>query len=187
MAFQLQNQILSYQEALLDHKYIECFHYLLEESSNPKDEVEHCLCASNWLQKLEDVVQLTAVYLEHFKSCLRDWFSHSQEQDLVSEVSPLITPVKLMHYSNMCDVDCSSYVQDELTCIAVDAYDRDSVLRDKPKIHVSLNRTLRVKKTLKKEKTANEEKAMVLASVSELREGDSMLGADSDRIDVVPE
>ena len=70
-----------------------------------------------------------------------------------------------MHYSHMCDVDCRNYMQDKLTHIAIDAYDRDSVLGDKPKIHVSLNRTLRVKKTLKKEKAANEETSLAQAMI----------------------
>ena len=62
-----------------------------------------------------------------------------------------------MHLSNGCDVICSNYDQEKLNPLAIDAFDRDSVLGDKPKIYVSLIRTMRVKKDLakiKKEKAA---------------------------------
>ena len=92
-----------------------------------------------------------------------------------------------MHYRNGCDVDCRSYAQGKLTHITVDAYDRDSVLGDKPRIHVSLNRTLRVKKALAKIKKERAALGMVPASVAEVHEGNPMLEADGDRLNMVPE
>ena len=64
---------------------------------------------------------VAAAYLEHFKSYLGDWSSHSQEQDLVGDVFPLIIPIKSAHYNNGCDVNCSNYAQDKLHCLALDA------------------------------------------------------------------
>ena len=59
MAFQLWNKKLRYQEAILDHKEVECFHYILEESSNPEDKAECGPFATYLLQRLEEVVELT--------------------------------------------------------------------------------------------------------------------------------
>ena len=66
---------------------------------------------------------------------------------MLGEVLDFFTSAKSMHYPNVCNIDYSNYVQDELTRIAVVAYDRESILGDKPKTHVYLYRTLRVKKT----------------------------------------
>ena len=79
------------------------------------------------------------------------------------------------------------HVQGELNRIAIDAYDRDSVLGDKPRIHVSLIRTLRVKKTLariRKEKAASD---LILASEAEIQEDNPTLEAHGDNLNVVPD
>ena len=46
-----------------------------------------------------------------------------------------------MHFYHDCDVDCSNYAQSELTHLAIDAFDRESVLGAKPKIWVQVTRT----------------------------------------------
>ena len=76
----------------------------------------------------------------------------TQEKYLVSEVIPFITPISSMHFNRSCEVECSNYGQSELSRLAIDAYDYQSVHGAKPKVWVQITRTQRVKKYLANEK-----------------------------------
>ena len=89
-----------------------------------------------------------AAYPELYQSCLANWVVKSQDKDLVGEVIAFITPVSSMHFNRSCEVECSNYGQSELSRLAIDAYDSESVLGAKPKVWVQITRTPRVKKYL---------------------------------------
>ena len=70
MGFQLGNKPLGDQEANLELKEEVCFHYILEESSNPEYELKCSLCKTTWLQRLEDVVEQTINFYTNNYPCL---------------------------------------------------------------------------------------------------------------------
>ena len=72
----------------------------------------------------------------------------NQASDLSGEVISLITPIKSMHFNRVCDLNCSNYGQSEISRLAVDAFDNESVHGSKPKVWVQIARTARVKKVL---------------------------------------
>ena len=76
----------------------------------------------------------------------------TQANDLLGEVLPYITPVKSMHNNRCCEAECSNYGQSEISRLAVDAFDYESVHGTKPKVLVQIARTQRVKKYLENTK-----------------------------------
>ena len=102
-----------------------------------------------------------AAYPELFRTTIKDWSEKTQASDLSGEVIEFITPVKSLHFNKVCNLECSNNGQSNLTRLAVDAFDRESVIGSKPKIWVTLVRTNRVKKDLAKIKGAAKEKPEV--------------------------
>ena len=56
--------------------------------------------------------------------------------------------MKTLHFNRVCNLDCSNNGQSELSRLAVDAFDDESVHGSKPKVWVQIVRTNRVKKSL---------------------------------------
>ena len=87
-------------------------------------------------------------YPELYRETLKVWMDKTQDSDLSGEVLSLITPVKSMHFNRVCDLNCSNFGQSEMSRLAVEAFDNESVHGSKPKVWVQIARTNRVKKIL---------------------------------------
>ena len=85
-------------------------------------------------------------YPDLYQATLSDWIVKTQANDLLGEVLPYITPVKSMHFNRCCEVECSNYGTSEISRLAVDAFDYESVHGSKLKVWVQITRTQRVKK-----------------------------------------
>ena len=101
---------------------------------------------------------MAAAYPQLFRDSIKEWTEKTQASDLSGEVINLITPVKTLHFNRVCSLDCSNNGQSELSRLAVDAFDSESVHGSKPKVWVQLVRTNRVKKNLAKIRGAAKEK-----------------------------
>ena len=102
----------------------------------------------------------TAVaYPELFESALKDWSDLCPSRNLTSEVFQLISPVFSVHFNEVCTVECSNRSLTDLNQIVAAAYDRDvrdvEGVRTRPKVHVSIPKTQRVKKLLKAAKNTS--------------------------------
>ena len=101
---------------------------------------------------------MAAAYPEMYRDSIKEWSDKTQASDLSGEVIDFITPIKILHFNQKCNLDCSDNGQSHLTRLAVEAFDSESVLGRKPKVWVQLVRTNRVKKNLAKNKGAAKEK-----------------------------
>ena len=54
----------------MSHKEEACFHYILEEGSNPEEEHQCGLCETTWLTRLEDMVERTVDTYTYNYPCL---------------------------------------------------------------------------------------------------------------------
>ena len=97
-------------------------------------------------------------YPQLYQDTLQEWMEKTQASDLCGEVISFITPVKSMHFNRCCELSCSNYGQSEISRLAVDAFDYESVHGSKPKVWVQMSRTARVKKILANKKRAAKEK-----------------------------
>ena len=59
MVLQLGSKSLRNRDNPLGHEEEACFHYSLEEGSNPEDKLKCGFCETTRLQRLEDVVEQT--------------------------------------------------------------------------------------------------------------------------------
>ena len=98
-------------------------------------------------------------YPELFEKAFKDWSDLTANRDISGEVFDLISPVYSVHFNSVCTIECSTRSLTDLNQIVSSAYDRDirSVegTPTRPKVHVSIPKTQRVKKLIKAAKDAN--------------------------------
>ena len=102
-------------------------------------------------------VAATAVgYPELYQSTLKDWSDLCPNRDLSGEVFNFITPIFSVHRNEVCTIECSNRSLADLNQLVAAAYDRDvEGEKTRPKVHVSITKTQRVKKHLKNAKKEN--------------------------------
>ena len=156
---------ITLQANIVPHIYTRCPHCKAPKANHIIQlvkELATTLVGTNVLEVQEDpgartpldfdarlfISAMAAAYPELYRDSIKEWTKKTQASDLSGEVISLITPIKSLHFNRVCDLNCSNYGQSELSRLAVDAFDNESVHGSKLKVWVQIARTNRVKKIL---------------------------------------